>query len=290
MRAGAGAGVRGGPMIGTLYGSRGSSRRIGGVVVTLVAGLLAGGGLAWAAIPHSSTGVISGCYQTGGATPGALRVIDFEAGQRCSAGETLLTWNQTGINFKGAWVATTAYTKNDAVTYAGSSFLAKAKSTGVFPTDTRKWAVLAAQGATGSQGPTGAQGPAGPSNAYHGYTPGPVEVSVFGPTVVGGPTFPAQGSYVISAKLWVSNTSSTLPGAVRCALVAQGNSGPPQESRDVDFVNLLPLENKTLAFQLGVDGATQANFECQSENGNDAMTMLEMRVTAVRVGSLTLFL
>lgn len=46
-----------------------------------------------AAIPNSSTGVISGCYVP---ITGTLRVIDNQAGQSCATGEVALVWNQTG--------------------------------------------------------------------------------------------------------------------------------------------------------------------------------------------------
>ena len=50
------------------------------------------GGIAYATIPGAS-GVISACYQT---QAGELRVIDAEAGAKCRAGETPLSWNQAG--------------------------------------------------------------------------------------------------------------------------------------------------------------------------------------------------
>lgn len=54
---------------------------------------LIGAGVASAAIPNSSTGVITGCYQTSG---GTLRVINKQGGAACYAWETELPWNQTG--------------------------------------------------------------------------------------------------------------------------------------------------------------------------------------------------
>ena len=51
------------------------------------------GGTAYAAIPNSSTGVITGCYPT---LLGNLRVIDAQAGQRCNLLEKQLIWNQAG--------------------------------------------------------------------------------------------------------------------------------------------------------------------------------------------------
>ena len=60
--------------------------------VALVIALLAGAGLAKAAIPDSN-GVIHACYDNAGRT---IQVIDTEAGGVCPAGQTALNWNQTG--------------------------------------------------------------------------------------------------------------------------------------------------------------------------------------------------
>jgi hypothetical protein len=62
----------------------------------LAAGLAAvavGAGLAYAAIPHTGTGMINGCY---GKQTGILRVIDAEAGKTCLSIETPISWNQKG--------------------------------------------------------------------------------------------------------------------------------------------------------------------------------------------------
>jgi hypothetical protein len=61
------------------------------VPIAIVA-VLAAGGIAYASIPDSS-GVIHACYQK---TNGSLRVIDTQAGAKCSSTENPLTWNQTG--------------------------------------------------------------------------------------------------------------------------------------------------------------------------------------------------
>lgn len=67
---------------------------IGNRKVAIVLGFIASmsliGGIAYATIPDSS-GVFTGCVRNG-----TLRVIDFEAGQRCRGPETRVTWNQTG--------------------------------------------------------------------------------------------------------------------------------------------------------------------------------------------------
>jgi uncharacterized protein YjbI with pentapeptide repeats len=66
--------------------------------VGLVVGLAAGGTFAWAAIPNSTSGNITACYPTSGTSKGALRVIDYESGARCAAGEALVSWGSTRCN------------------------------------------------------------------------------------------------------------------------------------------------------------------------------------------------
>jgi len=64
------------------------------VIVSTAVLALAVGGTAYATIPNSSTGVITGCYQT---LLGNLRVIDTQAGQQCNLFEKRLDWNQAGV-------------------------------------------------------------------------------------------------------------------------------------------------------------------------------------------------
>jgi hypothetical protein len=61
-------------------------------IVVLVA-IIVGVGVAAAAIPDSSTGIITACYQK---QRGMLRVIDAQAGQRCRKSERQLSWSQKG--------------------------------------------------------------------------------------------------------------------------------------------------------------------------------------------------
>jgi hypothetical protein len=69
--------------------------------VLALGGLLAvaGVGVASGSIPSSSDGVIHGCYQKPGllANPGAVRVIDEEAGDTCRNDETAFQWNSKGV-------------------------------------------------------------------------------------------------------------------------------------------------------------------------------------------------
>ena len=64
-------------------------------ILAFTAGVLAAGGIAYAAIP-AADGTIHGCYtKSGGAgADGALRVVD--EGAACGAGEQAITWSQTG--------------------------------------------------------------------------------------------------------------------------------------------------------------------------------------------------
>lgn len=56
-----------------------------------------------------------------------------------------------GLNLRGNYNASTAYKKLDAVTYNGSSYAALADTTGVVPTNTGKWMLLA-QGTSQNNG------------------------------------------------------------------------------------------------------------------------------------------
>ena len=99
-------------------------KRIGfrGLLVGLLVGLCVGGTFAWASIPNSKSGQVTGCYTTG-ATTKTLRVIDFEAGERCKATETYVSLQARGVRFTGAWSASTVYSINDLVLNGGSSFI-----------------------------------------------------------------------------------------------------------------------------------------------------------------------
>jgi hypothetical protein len=67
--------------------------------------------------------------------------------------------NGLGINWRGAWNAATGYVLNDAVSFAGASYIATGASTGAEPDiSAGSWNLLAQAGATG---PTGPQGPTG---------------------------------------------------------------------------------------------------------------------------------
>jgi hypothetical protein len=65
---------------------------------------------------------------------------------------------QRGLTFCGAWDSGTGYVIDDAVSYNGSSWLAKQASTNSAPSEGLVWTLLAQKGDTGATGATGAQG------------------------------------------------------------------------------------------------------------------------------------
>jgi hypothetical protein len=85
------------------------------------------------------------------------------AGGTGSTGATGVTGSQGApIHFLGGWLAATSYALGDTVSYGGSSYIAIAANTSREPDQSPVyWAVLAAQGSSGSTGPIGSTGPAG---------------------------------------------------------------------------------------------------------------------------------
>ena len=74
-----------------------------------------------------------------------LRVIDFQNGERCGAGDSTISWQSKGLHFLGAWSATTQYAVNDLVTDTGGAFIRikVATNVGRRTNDPTFWAALA---------------------------------------------------------------------------------------------------------------------------------------------------
>ena len=122
-----------------VFNGRRSRLLAAGAVVTAL--VLSTGGVALAVIPGPGSNQIHGCYKK---TSGALRVVYPAKKQHCKKTEKKLNWNQRGINWRGAYKPTTSYSANDAVSSAGSSYVAVRNSKGAAVTNTSSWAVLAA--------------------------------------------------------------------------------------------------------------------------------------------------
>lgn len=111
-----------------------------------------------------------------------------------------------GLNWQGAWAASTAYVPDDAVGYGGASYFcvnAVGPSVITPDLDTVNWALLASQGATGLQGPIGQPGPPG--------LPGPQGIQ--GDPGDPGPPGPAgTGSVEAGNAVYVSKTGDDATG------------------------------------------------------------------------------
>jgi hypothetical protein len=128
-------------------------RRLGRTLVAFAAGAaataLVAGGVAVAAIPASTTGTTTLCVATKG---GAARVIDTQAGQKCTARERRIAL-APGVTHRGAWSSKAGYTPGAVVTHLGGSYLAKAPSKGKAPAaNPQLWGVLASPAPVGAQG------------------------------------------------------------------------------------------------------------------------------------------
>jgi hypothetical protein len=107
----------------------------------------------WAMLAAAGANGVNGAAGAAGAT-GA----QGQAGAPGAAGATGARGiaGTAGINFRGAWTSETNYAVNDAVTFAGSTYLALTAGSNAEPdTSAQAWAVLAQ---AGGSGPTGAQG------------------------------------------------------------------------------------------------------------------------------------
>jgi len=121
--------------------------------------VLLGAGIAIADIPDGNT--INACRNK---TTFAIRVIDKDLGQSCTASETAFRW--TNWTNRGAWSALVSYRAADVVSYNGSGYIAKLfPPKGVVPTNTTYWGLLVSKGADGAVGPQGPAGKDGPPGA-----------------------------------------------------------------------------------------------------------------------------
>lgn len=124
-------------------------------VISLLVGAMVAGGVARAAVQSSQTGTITACYPTSGSAKGTLRVIDYQAGAHCGAGQAMLRWQADGMRWRGTWSSSTTYYDGDVVARSGASYVATRTGTNVAPPNSTYWAVMAAKGASGATGPSG---------------------------------------------------------------------------------------------------------------------------------------
>jgi hypothetical protein len=185
------------------------------IAVTAVV-LTAAGAVAYAAIPDSS-GRVNGCYTTNGSllgpAKGSLRVVDTN--EPCRAGETPITWSQTGPTGPMGPVGATGAT-----------------------------GAIGATGATGATGPAGPVGPAGADGS-------PIWAVIDDGFNGQGPTVRvASGSHAIGAE-FASNGTSLVAfdrDISRCAIQVTAQVDHPAISarpsdNDVTKVQVALFEN-----------------------------------------------
>jgi hypothetical protein len=244
-------------------------------LVVGVAGLIAAGGVAWATIPDSTSGVVTACAASGG---GTLRAIDAQSGQTCAAGEVTLQLGR-GLVPRGFWSSSATYQPGDVVSYKGSSYVAIAPNSATKPSNASDWMLMAKMGATGATGPKGDPGPPGPSAAYTTTNTSKMPIP-HGSTTVASLSLPA-GSFVYTGTVSISNSgSSTI--ALTCEIVDPSGA----------VVTDIPVDSVTGTYDgVTLTGASNsvagvATLICNSFNAQ-AYTLFQAGLTAVQAGSLT---
>ncbi len=178
-------------------------------------GLALAAGVGSAAIPHSETAVISGCYEK---KTGVLRVIDTQAGKSCGAWELPLSWNQKGLKGdQGAAGAPGPVGPQGAPGGAGPAGPAGPKGEPGSAGPPGEPGPQGDTGATGPEGPAGAagaQGPAGPAGPQ-----GPP-----GPAATAGPLGQSATSVFSTTQLAMTGTTYTVvPGLSQTFTVPAGS-------------------------------------------------------------------
>lgn len=214
-------------------GLRWTRRTVVSIVAISVALLALGTAAAGSLV--GTNGVITGCVDN---SNGTLHVV--APGSSCNSSQHALSWRQNGIQWMGAWQASSTYGPNDVVTYKGSSWLALQTSTNQTPTSSgSSWRLLIAQGSagprglTGQQGPQGQPGPPGLVSAQSGWNNGPIDIPNSGNNWIPmiAMTVPKPGFYIIFARTMLSDSNND--GPADCQLVA----GSDVDESNVDIQN-----------------------------------------------------
>lgn len=163
----------------------------------------------------------------------------------------------SGFTFKGPWISASAYSVNDVITEAGSTFVALTANTAVDPTNDVSasgghWALIAAAGAKGATGAIGATGATGPQGAQGLTGPqGPVGATGLqgpaGPTGATGPQGP------------IGATGATGP------IGAQGPVGPTGAPGPEGPPGTIPANLTALSNGLGTSGYVSGTFRSAVE-------------------------
>jgi hypothetical protein len=158
------------------------------------------------------------------------------------------------------------------------------------------WNATGPQGVSGPQGPAGPQGAAGPAGAIgpsdafavHRFGPVALPVDLTGNTIASLP-IPRAGSYVIFAKAELANDLGATTSTT-CRLIATdpGSAGSLGDSNTDAGRWTIDAGNRggiSLNVVHQYTGAGTADLRCEPTNG--ASTASEIRITAIRLGSVT---
>ena len=204
--------------------------------------------VAIAAIPSTTTGQVTGCVNK---STRAVRIIDYQAGKRCASTESTVSWGK-GYRYRGAWSSGTAYSVLDVVTTGGSSYLAKAASTGrapaSYPTLWGPLALRGASGASGATGPQGAPGATGPQGVPGATGPQGVPEATGPQGLAGAKGDPGTPGTVLSSLNQLSGLACAAgngPGVTQLGTVTVTDvtSGDPVE---ITTIRCVPLATVTL--------------------------------------------
>jgi hypothetical protein len=177
------------------------------------------------------------------------------------------------VTFQGGWLVGTQYSLGDAVSYAGTAYIALTANLGREPDlSPQYWGLLAAAGAAGPPGATGAtglqgpagysglQGPAGPQGLTGpAGAPGPAGLTgATGPAGPAGPAGPSglpgilyRGTYSSSTN-YGTNDSVTYQGSTYISVASSNLGNTPSQSPA--FWSVLALQGA--AGSAGTSGAT----------------------------------
>jgi Collagen triple helix repeat (20 copies) len=264
---------------------RGRRAGVIGAVLTIV---VLGAGLAYAAIPHSGTGVINGCYEK---RTGILRVIDAEAGKTCLSFETPISWNQKGPQGEQGPRGDEGEqgTQGDRGPQGEQGPQGERGDKGDQGTqgDRGPQGEQGPQGERGDKGDPGApgpQGPPGPSDAYYkrmiAHTDIPSSLTTLA-TLDPGP-----GSYIASATFTAVNRG-LMNAPINCRM---NDEDAPYSIVLGPFVS--GADNSIDVFSMTVpvalSGTQRIELMCGNNTGVPAVTAVarHIKLTAIRVGSL----
>jgi hypothetical protein len=161
------------------------------------------------------------------------------------------------------------------------------------------WNATGPEGPAGAQGPIGPQGAAGPagaigpSDAFAAERDGPVALLV-DPTgrgtsnTIASLPIPGAGSYVIFAKAELANDLQSTTNTM-CQLIARdpGSDSPANNDTDTGRSTIDPGSRGGISLNVvhQYTGAGAADLRCEPTNG--ASTAARIRITAIRLGSVT---